>query len=91
VEVLDAVSPRDIGTASGTVSTLRQLGGALGLAIALTAFGAAGGYGSPHAFSDGFAVAIAACAGLSLLGAVAGLALPGPGLTPRAGRRRARR
>jgi EmrB/QacA subfamily drug resistance transporter len=76
VTVLDAVSPRDIGTASGIVNTLRQLGGALGLAIALTAFGAAGGYGSPGAFSDGFTAAIAVCAALSLLGALTGLALP---------------
>jgi EmrB/QacA subfamily drug resistance transporter len=76
VTVLGAVSPPDIGTASGILSTLRQLGGALGLAIALTAFGAAGGYRSAHAFSDGFTAAITACAALSLLGAITALALP---------------
>jgi EmrB/QacA subfamily drug resistance transporter len=76
VAVLNAATPEDIGTASGTVSMLRQLGGALGLAIALTAFGAAGSYVSPHAFSDGFTAAIATCGVLSLLGAITGLALP---------------
>jgi EmrB/QacA subfamily drug resistance transporter len=76
VAVLDATVPEDIGTASGTVSMLRQLGGALGLAIALTAFGAAGSYSSPNAFSDGFSAAIAACGVLSLLGAITALVLP---------------
>ena len=33
-------------------------------------------YASAAQFSDGFAAAIGACAGLSLLGAMAGLALP---------------
>jgi hypothetical protein len=36
-------------------------------------FAAAGGYASPQQFSDGFAAALGACAGLSLLGALAGL------------------
>jgi MFS family permease len=76
VAVLGAVAPADVGTASGTVSTLRQLGAALGLAITLTVFGRAGGYSSPAAFSDGFTAALFACAGLSVLGAIAGLGLP---------------
>jgi hypothetical protein len=39
-------------------------------------FAHAGGYGSPHAFSDGFGPALAVSAGLSLAGALAGAALP---------------
>jgi hypothetical protein len=74
--VMGAVGPESIGAASGTLSTLRQLGGVFGVAIAAAVFAAAGGYGSAEAFNDGFVAAIAACAGLSLLGALAGLALP---------------
>jgi hypothetical protein len=39
-------------------------------------FAGAGSYDSPQAFVDGFAVAVVACAGLSLAGALAGAALP---------------
>lgn len=39
-------------------------------------FTGAGSYASAEAFSDGFAAAMAACAGLSLLGALASFALP---------------
>lgn len=73
--VLGAVGPADIGKASGTFSTMRQLGGAFGLAIAVAVFAGAGGYGSPQAFTDGFAPAIAVSAALSLGGALAGLSL----------------
>jgi EmrB/QacA subfamily drug resistance transporter len=76
--VLTSVEPRDIGKASGTFSTLRQLGGAFGVAVLVAVFASAGGYSSAEAFSDGFAPAIGAGAGLSLIGAAAGLALPGP-------------
>jgi hypothetical protein len=67
----------DIGKASGSFSMMRQLGGAFGIAIAAAVFATAGGYTSAAAFSDGFAPAIAAAAGLALAGAFAGLALPG--------------
>jgi MFS family permease len=73
--VLTSVGPRDIGKASGTFSTMRQLGGAFGVAVLVAVFAGAGSYGSPQGFSDGFAVATGACAGLSLIGAAAGLAL----------------
>jgi EmrB/QacA subfamily drug resistance transporter len=75
--VLGAVEPQDIGRASGAFSTLRQLGGAFGVAVLVAVFAGAGGYGSPQAFSDGFVAAIAACAGLALAAALAGSALPG--------------
>jgi EmrB/QacA subfamily drug resistance transporter len=74
--VLTSVGHRDIGKASGTFSTLRQLGGAFGVAVLVAVFASAGSYSSAQAFSDGFAVAIGASAGLSLIGAAAGLALP---------------
>jgi hypothetical protein len=74
--VVSSVAPRDIGKASGAYSTLRQLGGAFGVAALVAVFAAVGGYGSARAFSDGFAPAMGVAAGLSLVGAIAGLVLP---------------
>ena len=74
--VVSSVEQGDIGKASGAFSTMRQLGGAFGVAILVAVFAAAGSYASGHAFSHGFAPAIGVSAGLSLAGAVAGLALP---------------
>jgi EmrB/QacA subfamily drug resistance transporter len=74
--VLTSVAPEDIGKASGTFSTMRQLGGAFGVAVLVAVFADAGGYASAQAFSDGFVAAIGAGACLSLIGAAAGLALP---------------
>jgi len=85
--VVGLVSPGDIGKASGVFSTMRQLGGAFGVAILAAVFTTAGSYASAGAFSDGFALAMAAAAGLALAGAVAGLALPGrPGRRNQPGR-----
>jgi EmrB/QacA subfamily drug resistance transporter len=75
--ILGAVAPGEIGKASGTYNMLRFLGGVVGIAILVAVFTAAGNYGSPQAFSAGFARAIGASAILSLVGAIAGLGLPG--------------
>jgi MFS family permease len=75
--VIGSVPPGDIGKASGAFSTMRQLGGAFGVAILAAVFAAAGSYASAAAFSDGFAPATAAAACLALAGALAALALPG--------------
>jgi hypothetical protein len=74
---VSSVAQGDIGKASGAFSTMRQLGGAFGVAILVAVFAAAGSYASGHAFSDGFAPAMGVSAGLSLAGVVAGLVLPG--------------
>jgi EmrB/QacA subfamily drug resistance transporter len=74
--VMSSVAPQLIGKASGTFSTLRQLGGAFGVAVLVAVFAAAGGYASPQQFSDGFAAALGACAGLSVFGALTALAQP---------------
>ena len=74
--VVGSVAPGDIGKASGAFSTLRQLGGAFGVAALVAVFSSAGSYTSARAFSAGFVPAIGIAAGLSLAGAVAGLALP---------------
>ena len=72
----------DLGRARGHLQGFghlhhaRQLGGAFGVAVLVAVFTGAGSYASAEAFSDGFAAALAACAGLSLLGALASFALP---------------
>jgi hypothetical protein len=80
--VMTAVPPAAIGQASGTLNMLRQLGGVFGVAICAVVFAAAGHYGSPATFADGFGPAMGACAGLALLGAVAGLFIPGRAPSP---------
>jgi MFS family permease len=75
--VVGSVPRGDIGKASGSFSMMRQLGGAFGVAILAAVFASAGGYTSAAVFSDGFAPAIAAAAGLALAGALTGLTLPG--------------
>jgi EmrB/QacA subfamily drug resistance transporter len=75
--VTSTVLPADIGKASGAFSTMRQLGGALGIAVLGAAFAATGSYASPSAFSNGFVTAFGVAAGLAFAAAVAGIALPG--------------
>jgi EmrB/QacA subfamily drug resistance transporter len=73
--IMGAVPAADIGKASGTFSTTRQLGAAFGLAIVVAVFAGAGSYATPASFSAGFGPAIGVSAALSLAGAIAGLAL----------------
>src|SRR3954454_91917 len=74
--VMGAVPPSAIGKASGTNSTMRELGGVFGIAMGVAAFGAAGSYVSPTAFADGFAAAMAVATGLALIGAAVALLVP---------------
>ena len=74
--VVGSVAIADIGKASGTLSTIRQLGGAFGVALTVAVFARAGSHATPLAFSQGFAAAAGVAAMLSLAGAGAGLFLP---------------
>ncbi len=74
--VVGSVASEALGKAAGTNSMMRELGGALGIAVAVAVFAGAGSYISPQAFTDGFTPAILVAAGLSLAGAITGLALP---------------
>src|SRR5215218_1112513 len=65
-----------IGKAAGANSMMRELGGVFGIAVAVAVFGGAGSYASAASFVDGFGPAIGVAAGLSLAGAIVGLALP---------------
>jgi hypothetical protein len=85
------VAPAELGTASGTYSTLRQLGGAFGVAILGATFaafaapggaagsggaGVSGGFAAATAFADGYLPALAVAAVFALAASAAGLALP---------------
>jgi EmrB/QacA subfamily drug resistance transporter len=75
--VLGSVSDEAVGKAAGTNSVMRELGGVFGIAVAVAVFAGAGSYASPQEFIDGFGPAIGGvAAGLALLGAIAGSALP---------------
>ncbi|MFW6691192.1 DHA2 family efflux MFS transporter permease subunit [Streptomyces sp. MAR4 CNX-425] len=65
-----ALPPEAVGLASGVFSMMRQVGGAVGVAVLTAVFTAAGGYES---FAGAFTRALVVCGVLSLLGAAAGL------------------
>ncbi len=68
--VVGSVEPADIGAASGLFSTLRQVGGAFGVAATSAAFTAAGGYTTAHAVATGYRgamVVAAVLAGLAIM------------------------
>jgi MFS family permease len=74
--VVGSAAPDAIGKVAGANSMMRELGGVFGIAVTVAVFGGAGGYASPVQFIDGFGPAIGVAAGLSLVGAIVGLALP---------------
>ncbi|MEV7544440.1 DHA2 family efflux MFS transporter permease subunit [Streptomyces sp. NPDC089915] len=72
--LMSTVAPADQGKASGTNNALREVGGALGVAVLASVFSAHGGYRTPQTFTDGTvpalwigAAAIALAAALTLL------------------------
>jgi EmrB/QacA subfamily drug resistance transporter len=75
--VVGSVGDSAIGKAAGANSMMRELGGVFGIAMAVAVFAATGSYASSSSFVDGFGPAIGIAAALSLIGAIAGLALPG--------------
>jgi EmrB/QacA subfamily drug resistance transporter len=74
--VVSSVAVNDIGKASGAFSTMRQLGGAFGVAILGLAFSGNGQYASAAAFSDGYSRAMLIAAAIALAGAITGARLP---------------
>ncbi|WP_405979202.1 MFS transporter [Streptomyces sp. NBC_00158] len=72
--LMSTVTPADQGRASGVNSALREVGGALGVAVLASVFSARGGYDTPQTFTDGTvpalwigAAAVALAAALALL------------------------
>ena len=74
--VLADMAPDDHGTASSVNATLREVGGAVGVAVLVAVFQAAGGTLTPEGFADGLAPAALVGAGVVALGAVITLAMP---------------
>jgi EmrB/QacA subfamily drug resistance transporter len=74
--ILGAVAANEVGKASGIFNMLRFLGAVFGIAVLVAVFVGTGSFGSPEAFSAGFAPAIGVSAVLSLLAAVVGMWLP---------------
>ena len=80
--VMTSVPLPSMGKAAGTFSTLRQLGGAVGIAILAAVFAAHGNDSSSLGFTDGFSAAMIAAAILAFAGAAAGLLAPGRQAVP---------
>src|SRR5215831_10385177 len=72
---LGAVPPADIGKASGVNNTVQRFGGAFGVAIVTAVFASYGHLGSPASVVSGYRPALAVSAGLSLVGAMAAVAV----------------
>ncbi|MBV9810125.1 MAG: MFS transporter [Solirubrobacterales bacterium] len=74
--VLGSVPPEEAGVASGTNSTMRELGGVFGVAVLAAVFSGPHVYRSPHAFVGGLQSALWVGAGLSALAIIAALTTP---------------
>jgi len=83
---LSAVSPSDMGRASGANGTFQRFGGAFGIAVATAIFAAGGNLTTASGFVAGMRPALAAAAALSLFGAMAALAAGGRRPSPAASR-----
>jgi EmrB/QacA subfamily drug resistance transporter len=86
---LNAVPPADMGKASGVQNTLQRFGAVFGVAIVAAVFSANGHLGSPATVISGFRPALAAAAGLSVVGSLTALGVGGRRRSPSAGRQQA--
>ncbi|MET7713549.1 DHA2 family efflux MFS transporter permease subunit [Streptomyces sp. NPDC005407] len=83
--VMSSVRPAEQGIASGANNALREVGGALGIAVLGAVFAAQGGYETPDAFTDGTVPALWIGAGAVALAALVALLIPGRRRTAPAG------
>ncbi|MEU7055123.1 DHA2 family efflux MFS transporter permease subunit [Streptomyces sp. NPDC046197] len=74
--VMSSVGTREQGIASGANNALREVGGALGIAIMSSIFTARGGYESAQTFVDGLRPALVVGAAMVALAGVAALLIP---------------
>jgi EmrB/QacA subfamily drug resistance transporter len=75
--VLGSVPLAEAGVASGTNSTVREIGGVFGVALLAAVFARRGIYSSPQAFVDGFSPALWVGVALSAVGMLAATLAPG--------------
>ncbi|MFB7914110.1 DHA2 family efflux MFS transporter permease subunit [Streptomyces sp. NPDC056061] len=75
--VMSSVRPAEQGIASGTNNALREVGGALGIAVLATVFSSRGGYESAQSFTDGTVPAVWIGSGAVALAALVALLIPG--------------
>lgn len=74
--VMSSVLPKEQGIASGANNALREVGGALGIAIMASIFSAQGGYESGQAFVDGLQPALVTGSAVVAVAGVAALLIP---------------
>ncbi|MGW0820747.1 hypothetical protein [Streptomyces sp. NPDC002845] len=79
--VLGSMAKEHAGKASGANTTVREIGGALGIAVLSTVFVAHGGTGSPQELVDGLHPAVWVGVAVVLAGAVCALGIPRPSRT----------
>ncbi len=75
--ILSSVRTSEAGQASGATSTIREIGGVLGVSVLSTVFAGSGSYVSPQAFTDGLTAALWVGAAVLAAGVVAALLVPG--------------
>ncbi|MGQ4487383.1 MFS transporter [Streptomyces sp. 372A] len=75
--VMSSVRPGDQGIASGANNALREVGGALGIAVLTTVFASQGGLESAQSFTDGTVPAVWIGSGVVALAALVALVIPG--------------
>ncbi|MCH5676013.1 DHA2 family efflux MFS transporter permease subunit [Streptomyces gilvus] len=74
--VMSSVRPREQGVASGANNALREVGGALGIAIMSSIFSSQGGYATAQTFVDGLQPALVTGSAVVAAAAVATLLIP---------------
>ncbi|MFF5254878.1 MFS transporter [Streptomyces leeuwenhoekii] len=77
--VMAGVTPEEQGIASGANNALREVGGALGIAVMASVFSAQGGYETPQTFVDGLRPAVAVGSAVVALAGLAALLIPARG------------
>jgi EmrB/QacA subfamily drug resistance transporter len=75
--VVGSVADDALGKAAGVNTMMRELGGVLGIAVAVAVFAGSGSYATAGSFTNGFSPAMVAAAAFALVGAAAATALPG--------------
>jgi len=72
---LNAAPPALLGKAAGTLNPMQQFGAVFGIAVVTAVFNSRGSLAGPAAATSGYRPALAATAGISVLGAIAATAI----------------